>query len=365
MLVNEIEVLAFDIDGVFTDGRAELTASGEESKSIAFRDLDAIGRARAEGFKIALVTGESGSLVSAIAERVSAHRVFVGAKDKALAIDTLAAELNISTRAICYVGDSDRDAYAFGRVGLALAPSDASQRARAKAHRVLASAGGAGAVEEAVELVLSRRQAAKRSFRRESELRRIVEESIAAHEQLLEGGLSSLSQVANVFVCALGSGNKLLFCGNGGSAADAQHVAAELVGRFAIERQPWPAIALTTDTSILTAVGNDWAFNDVFARQVRALAKPGDVVIGMSTSGKSPNVLCALEAARALGAITVAFTGAKGGPIARAADVAFLAPSQATPRIQELHILGWHAVCEIVELALARPERDSLLPTGT
>ena len=365
MLVGPIEVLALDIDGVFTDGRAYLTHSGEQSKSIAFRDLDAITRARQAGLKIALVTGESGPLVDVIAQRIGADRVFAAAKDKSLALHTLAAELGVELGRVCFVGDSDRDALAFELVGLALAPADGSRRARARAHQVLESEGGAGAVEEAVELVLTRRELAKRSFRRDARLRKIVEESIAAHESLLENGLGSLSQIATAFIQALSAGNKLLFCGNGGSAADAQHVAAEFVGRFALEREPMPAIALTTDTSILTAVGNDWEFQEVFARQVRALARAGDVVVGISTSGRSPNVVRALEAARERGAATIAFTGAKPGPISRAADLCFLATCEGTASVQELHILGWHAVCELVESAIARPERDSMLPTGT
>ncbi len=366
MLVKTgIQVLALDVDGVFTDGRAYMTRDGEQQKSLAFRDLDALGRARAAGLSIALVTGESGEIVDVLAARIGADRVMVGAKDKSAALEALSQELGVELARFCFVGDSDRDSLAFPKVGLALTPADGSRKAKARAHRVLESAGGAGAVEEAVEIVLSTLDVAKRSFVRETRLRQIVEESIAAHELLLEQGVASLSQIASTFIAALRAGNKLMFCGNGGSAADAQHVAAEFVGRFALEREPLPAIALTTDTSILTAVGNDWEFNEVFARQVRALARVGDVVIGISTSGKSANVLRALEAARERGAITVAFTGEKPGPIARSADLCFFAPSESTPRIQELHVLGWHGVCELVEAALARPERDSMLPTGT
>jgi D-sedoheptulose 7-phosphate isomerase len=360
-----IQVLALDVDGVFTDGRAYLTRDGEQQKSLAFRDLDALGRARAAGLTIALVTGESGELVDVLAARIGADRVVAGAKDKCAALERLSQEIGVELAHFCFVGDSDRDALAFPKVGLSMTPADGSRKARALAQRVLVSAGGAGAVEEAVEVVLASRETAKRSFVRETRLRQIVEESVAAHEALLEMGVASLAQIASTFIAALRAGNKLMFCGNGGSAADAQHVAAEFVGRFALERDPLPAIALTTDTSILTAVGNDWEFNEVFARQVRALARVGDVVIGISTSGRSPNVLRALEAARERGAITVAFTGKKPGPIARAADLCFLAPSESTPRIQELHVLGWHGVCELVEASLARPERDSLLPTGT
>jgi D-sedoheptulose 7-phosphate isomerase len=352
VLVNDINVLALDIDGVLTDGRVELGKGGEESKGIALRDLDAIMAARRAGVQIALVTGESGPLVDVIARRIDADRVLMGKKDKRAALQELAEALNARPEQICFVGDADRDARAFSSIGLGLAPSDASPTARAEAHRVLTSRGGAGAVAEAVDIVLRAREAGAEEAARNEALRKIVEESVAAHHALLESGTQALSGIARIFVSALRAGRKLLFCGNGGSAADAQHVAAELMGRFKLERAPWPAIALTTDTSILTAVSNDWEFEDVFARQVRALAKPGDIVVGISTSGRSPNVVRALTDAKKAGAIAIAFTGEQGGPIADAADVCFRAPSAATPRVQELHILAWHAICEVVEETL-------------
>ena len=161
-----------------------------------------------------------------------------------------------------------------------------------------------------------------------------------------------LVQVAQRLIRAVRTGRKILLFGNGGSAADAQHVACELVGRFLLDSDPWPVIALTTDTSILTAVGNDWGFADIFARQVRALARPGDVVVGISTSGRSPNVLRGLQAGRNQGATTVGFTGGDGSAMREYTDVCFCAPAQSTPRIQELHLLAWHAICEIVETEL-------------
>lgn len=196
-------------------------------------------------------------------------------------------------------------------------------------------------------------------------LRRHIETSIETKRQLLAGDIRPILDAARVMAESLASGHKLLICGNGGSAADAQHVAAELVGRFAIEREPYPALALTTDTSILTAVGNDWDFKDVFARQVRAHARAGDIVVGISTSGRSPNVVRALEAAREKGAIGVAFTGRNGGPIAKAAKIAFKAPEAATPRVQELHILAWHGICEIVEAALVAERAPGFAETGS
>jgi len=365
MLVNRIELLALDIDGVITDGKVTVGAHGEETKGILFRDLDAVTKARKEGLKLALVTGESGELVSAIAERLSAELVLSSAKDKVAALKALSEETGVALSAICFVGDADRDALAFPFVGLALCPADASRSARAKAHRVLEARGGEGAVAEAVEIVLNGLADLKRIPDHERALKRIVEDSIRAHEKLLAESLTNLAEIAEIIVAALRRGNKILFCGNGGSAADAQHVAAELVGRFAIEREPWPALALTTDTSILTAVGNDWDFKDVFARQVRAHARAGDIVVGISTSGRSPNVVRALEAANERGALTIAFVGRNGGPIAKAAQLAFKAPEAATPRVQELHILAWHGICEIVEAALVAEKQPGMERTAS
>ncbi len=365
MLVNPIELLALDIDGVITDGKVCIGAHGEETKGIAFRDLDALARARREGLKLALVTGETGALQAALCERLNADLVLSGAKDKVAALRTLSQEMGVSLDKVCFVGDADRDALAFSMVGLALCPADASHAARSKAHRVLEARGGEGAVAEAVELLLNARATQKRMPEHERALKRIVEDSIRAHEKLLAESLTGLAEIAEVLANALRTGHKVLFCGNGGSAADAQHVAAELVGRFAIEREPWPALALTTDTSILTAVGNDWDFKDVFARQVRAHARAGDIVVGISTSGRSPNVVRALEAARERGAFGIAFTGRNGGPIAKAAKLAFKAPESATPRVQELHILAWHGICEIVEAALVAERATGLVETGS
>ncbi len=365
MLVNPIEILALDVDGVLTDGRVTLSPRGEETKELAFRDLDAIAQARRQGLKVVLVSGEQGPMLDAIAARIGVDEVVSGAKDKVSALLGLAERRGVPRARICFVGDADRDALAFPTVGLALAPSDASPAARGQAHRVLESRGGAGAVAEAVALILQGMQEGQNAGERERALKKIVEDSIRAHQKLLEESLPVLAQIAHVMTEALRTGHKVLFCGNGGSAADAQHVAAELVGRFAIEREPYPALALTTDTSILTAIGNDWDFKDVFARQVRAHARGGDLVVGISTSGRSPNVVRALEAGRERGALCLAFTGRNGGPIAKAADLSFRAPEASTARVQELHILAWHGICELVEAALVRGREVGWADTGS
>lgn len=159
----------------------------------------------------------------------------------------------------------------------------------------------------------------------------------------------TIVRCVEVLVHALQSGSKVLIMGNGGSAADAQHFSAELVGRFLRERRALPAIALTTDTSLLTAVGNDFGFDQIFKRQVEALACPGDVVVGLSTSGHSRNVVLALEAARAMGCTTVGLLGRDGGKIAPLVDFNLTVPVQETPHIQEAHITIIHLLCDLVE----------------
>jgi D-sedoheptulose 7-phosphate isomerase len=163
----------------------------------------------------------------------------------------------------------------------------------------------------------------------------------------------SIAEAGQVIIDALSSGHKLLLCGNGGSAADAQHIAAEFTGRFIRDRRPLPAVALTTDTSALTAIGNDFGFDSIFERQVRALASSGDVLIGISTSGNSENVLRAMKAAAEIGCRVVGLTGRDGGSMASACDLHINIPSDHTPRIQEMQILVGHILCDVVDAHFA------------
>ncbi|MEW6618073.1 MAG: D-sedoheptulose 7-phosphate isomerase [bacterium] len=159
---------------------------------------------------------------------------------------------------------------------------------------------------------------------------------------------------AQLIIEAYQKGGKVLLMGNGGSAADAQHIAGELVGRFKKERKALPAIALTTDTSILTAIGNDYNFDEIFRRQVEALAQQGDIVIGITTSGTSPNVLLGIEKANEIGAKTIGLSGRDGGKLRQIANLCLIVPSNNTPRIQEAHITIGHIICDLVEETLFR-----------
>jgi len=171
-------------------------------------------------------------------------------------------------------------------------------------------------------------------------------ETIQAVMGTMEADLEKASALA---VEVLKRGNKVLLCGNGGSAADAQHIAAELTGRYKTERRGLPGIALTTDTSALTAIGNDYGYNRVFDRQVEALANKGDLVIGISTSGNSANIISALTLAKELGCSTIGFSGRDGGAMNEVCDVNLVVPSDDTPRIQEMHILFGHTICQIID----------------
>jgi D-sedoheptulose 7-phosphate isomerase len=180
-----------------------------------------------------------------------------------------------------------------------------------------------------------------------------IEESIEGLKCLLEDGKvqSAIMETVNAMVSAIKRGNKIMMCGNGGSAADAQHVAGEFVCQFQKKRSPLPAIALSTDSSVMTAISNDYSYDDVFARQVAAIGKPGDLLLAISTSGKSRNVLHAVKAANDKNIKTVLLTGAAETEITMLSDIVMNAPSSETPRIQEMHLIIEHLICELVEKA--------------
>ena len=177
----------------------------------------------------------------------------------------------------------------------------------------------------------------------------ILLQSIQIKEDLLHTRVDQIIDLSEMVIDSLKKGGKLMIFGNGGSASDSQHIAAELVGRYQKERQALPAIALTTNTSILTAIANDYGYEVVFAKQVEALGQKNDIVIGISTSGKAKNVAAGIKQAKKMGIKTIVFTGGDGGEIAKLADAALIVPSKVTARIQEAHIAVGHIICELVE----------------
>jgi D-sedoheptulose 7-phosphate isomerase len=192
----------------------------------------------------------------------------------------------------------------------------------------------------------------------EHRVRKLIEASIATKKSLLSTPdvVMTVVRVSEILINALKQGNKALLFGNGGSAADAQHIAAELVGRFAFDRPALPALALSVNTSCVTAIGNDYGFDQVFSRQLEALARPGDIAIGISTSGNSANVLRAMSTAKKMELHTIALTGCTGGNLRSTVDYCICVPSNETPRIQECHILIGHIISELVEREIFHEE---------
>lgn len=184
------------------------------------------------------------------------------------------------------------------------------------------------------------------------QIRTWFEEHNRVMAQFMVSQVAQIQAAAQAIARALQNDGKLLLFGNGGSAADAQHLAAEFVNRFQIERPPLPALALTTDSSVVTSIANDYDFSEVFVKQIKALGRPGDVAMGISTSGRSPNVIKGLQAARKVGLFTIGLVGSDGTGMIEAVDVAIVVPSSSTPHIQEVHITAGHLICHLVELIL-------------
>lgn len=183
-------------------------------------------------------------------------------------------------------------------------------------------------------------------------IEQIFEESAKVKQAFAASHADRIAQAVEMIVAAFRKGNKVLLFGNGGSATDATHMAGEFVNRFQIERPGLPAVALATDMAVLTSISNDYSYEEIFARQIKTLGAPGDVAIGISTSGNSPNVIKGMKAAKSGRLTTIAFTGGKGGKLAGLADIAFVVPSASVPRIQETHITLGHAICQLVDQRL-------------
>ncbi len=365
-----IKLLILDVDGVLTDGTVACTAEGEEQKTFSFRDVDAVFEAHQRGMLVGIVTGEDGPWVDFLIQRLSVELVRRGAKDKLAAVRELASSAGIDLAAVCYVGDADRDAPALAAVGLGLSPADASAEAKRAASSVLSSPGGRGAVAEAVRLAVQFKQRAIDSrvaigceeaprgdwLRR---VREIIDESVTVHQAVAATLGPVIVEAAGLITKALAEGGKVIIFGNGGSASDAEHMAAEMVGRFACERKGLPAIALSANSSVITALGNDFGQEEIFARQVEALGKPGDVAVAISTSGRSRNVIAAANRGSAFGLTVLALTGADPGEVGAAANLSIAVPSSCTARVQEAHRVIIHALCELVEGALPSDQSRS------
>ena len=352
-----IRLVVFDIDGVLTDGSIQVDSNGNEQKKINLKDIDAIYELKRKGFLLAAITGEESPIVSYFKRRFPWDYFFCGCKRKADILQQLMQELDMDRNSVSYVGDGKYDIEVLPYAGLSFCPADAVKEAQLASNVVLSHRGGDGCVWEMIEILERYNQphSGQRFFLDRMEEHRLLFHKMASDRTLMDDMLC----LAQKTVSCIQNGGQIFLCGNGGSAADAQHIATEFIGRFYQERAALNAEALSVNTSTLTAIGNDYGFERVFVRQLEAKARPNDMVIGLSTSGKSKNILLALQYAKACGMLSIAFTGVEAPrELREACDMVLHAPSSVTPRIQECHIFLGHMLAEYVEATLLPKDEE-------
>ena len=344
-----IRLIIFDIDGVITDGAMIVDAQGNEQKRISLKDVDAIFALKRADYMIAAVTGEDTEIVSYFEKRFPWDCFYKGIKKKKEAVFEIMDRLACKKEETCFIGDGEYDVEAIREVGLGVCPADAVTNVQNVSDVILHNKGGNGCLWELAEII-------KRYNNPDKEYLYFFER-LSSHMYIFKNIISdyklveSIMAVAKTLSAILDDGGQLFLCGNGGSAADAQHIATEFVSRFYKERPGMNAEALTVNTSTLTAVGNDYSFERIFVRQLEAKANSGDMLIGISTSGRSKNVLEALLYAKNNGMKTVLLTGGNDVPreVEGYIDYLIKVPSNDTPRIQEAHIFIGHLLAEFVE----------------
>ncbi len=343
-----IELIVFDIDGVITDGSVIIDSSGNEQKQINLKDIDAIFELHRRGFKLAAITGEDTEIVDYFEKRFPWEYFYRGNKTKKETMKQIEAGTGVSRENICYIGDGKYDIEPLTYAGLGLCPANAIDKAKNAADIILQNDGGKGCIWEIISILekYNDENSAHNYFFRRLEEHTQIFKKLASDQEVTD----TVMQIGDRIIEIFQKDGGLFLCGNGGSAADAQHIATEFISRFYKERPGLNAEALTVNTSTLTAIGNDYSYERVFARQLEAKAKAGDMLIGITTSGTSKNVLEALRYAKKHEIETVLLMGGFEDPeLDDAADYIIKVPSLITPRIQEAHIFIGHVIAEYVE----------------
>lgn len=343
-----IQLMVFDIDGVLTDGSITVDEQGREHKKINLKDIDAIFELKRRGFLLAAVTGEASNIVSYFQSRFPWDYFYSGKKHKLEVIQQLELETGMTSEEICYIGDGKYDVEPLRYAKLGICPADAIDTAKQAADVILQNAGGSGCLWELVEILnkYNVSECKEHYFLERLEEHTNIFKKLASDWELMDKVMEVSERIIEIFK----KGGAVYLCGNGGSAADAQHIATEFISRFYKERPGLNAEALSVNTSTLTAVGNDYSYERVFARQLEAKAHAGDMLIGISTSGTSKNVLEALRYARKNNVVTVLLMGGFENPdLILEAEYIIKVPSLITPRIQEAHIFIGHVMAEYVE----------------
>lgn len=360
--MQNIKVIITDIDGVITDGKMYVDALGNEMKSISFKDLDALGMFKEQGYILGCITGED-IIFDKFLKSMSSYLDFikVGCKNKLSALYEAMEKYHVELHDICYIGDGKYDIPILQKVGCAVCPNDAINEVKDICNLILKRNAGEGCLAE-LYTYFNTIQKKHLLERKRAELYEDfhLKDRLEEHETVLKKimcdsrYLHNIEKAINIILISYNKGGNLFLCGNGGSAADAQHLAAELVGRFYFERKGLYAEALTTNSSIITALANDYSYDYIFERQIESKSKKGDVLIGITTSGNSENIYRAFIKAKKIGVFTVLMTGniTETTNILKYTDCLLDVPSNNTPRIQEMHIIIGHIICENIERIL-------------
>lgn len=346
-MFEEIKVVLLDIDGVVTNGKVLVNSLGEEIKQIDFKDLDGAFEIKRLGLKLGFLTKEKTAITEFFRQRFKPDFFYNGTSNKMQAIDEVCSELGITRKNVCYMGDGKYDIEGVANVGLGACPQNAIPEVKEVAQLVISKDGGDGCIWQLVEHLKSLTE--RNSFTN-SLLEHIdVVNKIKMDHQLQK----TIVDVADKITESYKDNGRVLLAGNGGSASDAQHIATELVSRFYFNRPSLDAECLASNVATLTAIGNDFTFDNLFSRQIEAKAREKDIFIGISTSGESKNILEALKVAKSKGTTSVALIGGNiNKDIQQYSDYIISIPSTITPRVQEAHILIGHIICEMVEKKL-------------
>ncbi|MBE6015707.1 MAG: SIS domain-containing protein [Lachnospiraceae bacterium] len=346
--MERIELVVFDIDGVITDGSVIVDSRGTEQKRVNFKDMDAIFELYNRGFKLAAITGEDTPIVDYFEKRFPWEYFYRGGKTKKDAMLQIEEGTGISAEHICYVGDGKYDVEPLKHARLGICPADAIDAAKMSSQMVLQKKGGDGCVWELLSIL--------ENFNNEFSPQKYVYNRLEEHVNIFktiatdQELMNEVIRIGDRIIKIFNAGGGIFLCGNGGSAADAQHIATEFVSRFYKDRPGLNTEALSVNTSTITAIGNDYSFERIFARQLEAKAKSGDMVIGITTSGRSRNILEAFRYAKDNGIVTVLLTGGHNlDDVDIQADYTISIPAKITPRVQETHIFVGHVIAEYVE----------------
>ena len=356
-----IKLIVFDIDGVITDGSIIVDSQGREQKQVNLKDIDAIYELLRRGFKLAAITGEDTEIVEYFHKRFPWDFFYKGNNTKKETMQLIEQSTGIDRKDICYIGDGKYDIEPLLYAGLGVCPANAIDVAKSAADLILQNDGGKGCIWEMISILeqYNDPDSAQNYF-----YHRLKEHSDIFKRLATDPNVTGqIRKIGNNIINIFNNGRGLYLCGNGGSAADAQHIATEFISRFYHERPGLNAEALSVNTSTITAIGNDYSYERIFARQLEAKAKAGDMLIGISTSGKSKNVLEAIRYANNHDITSVLLMGGyELNEENNIADETIRIPSLITPRIQEAHIFIGHVIAEYVEWSMfgkgEKPDND-------